>query len=51
MVHAHEMQNADGEDPADDEMMSEEETTDIAEKTAGATIHWTQWKTVPHMKR
>jgi len=37
MVHAHETQSADGEDPADDEMASEKETTDIAEITAGAT--------------
>ena len=37
MVHAHETQNANGEDPADDKMASKEEATDIAEIMAGAT--------------
>ena len=49
MVRAHERQNADGEDPAD-EMASKEETTDIAEIAAGATMMNTMKNSAAHEK-
>ena len=50
MVHAHETQNADGEDPADDKLVSEEETAEIAEKTAGAITLNTMKNSATHEK-
>ena len=50
MVPAHEKQNAEGEDPADDEMASKEETTDIAEIAAWATTMNTMKNSAAHEK-
>jgi len=50
MVHAHETQNANGEDPADDKMASKEEATDIAEIMAGATTMNTMKNSAAHQK-
>ena len=50
MARAHERQNADGEDPADDEMASKEETTDIAEIAAGAMTMNTMKNSAAHEK-